>query len=87
MSTLLWETVDGVPRIPVGEWIETGFDWVEENLGPFFDRVSDLIESGVNNLSDLLNSPAPLVMVVILALVAWLAGTGRSVSARWSDSP
>lgn len=72
MSRTVWESVDGVPRIPVGDWIETGLDWVEKNLGPFFDRVSDLIESGVNNLSDLLNSPAPLVMVVILALLAWL---------------
>ncbi|MDF1602868.1 ABC transporter permease subunit [Nocardioides sp. YIM 152315] len=77
MTRTVWETVDGVPRIPFGDWIESGFEWVEDNLGDFFDRVSDLIESTVNGLSDLLNSPAPLVMVVILSLLAWLGRDWR----------
>jgi glycine betaine/proline transport system permease protein len=68
----VFETVDGVPRIPVGDWVESAFDWVEDNLGDFFDRVADLIDSAVTSLADLLNTPAPLVMVVILALLAWL---------------
>ena len=67
-----WETIDGVPRIPVGDWVESAFEWVEDNLGDFFDRVSDLIESTVGNLADLLNDPAPLVMVGILAVLALL---------------
>jgi glycine betaine/proline transport system permease protein len=67
-----WGTVDGVPRIPVGEWITDAFDWVQENLGDFFDRLSDLIEDVVVGLADLLNGPAPLVMVLVLSLLAWL---------------
>ena len=45
-----WEMVDGVPRIPVGEWISDGFDWVEDNLGDFFDLCADGIESVVGSL-------------------------------------
>ncbi len=67
-----WETVDGVPRIPVGDWSESVFEWVLGRFGEFFDRLSDLIESTVDGLADLLNTPAPLVMVVILSLLAWL---------------
>jgi glycine betaine/proline transport system permease protein len=78
MTTTLWETVDGVPRIPVGDWIETGFDWVEDNLGDFFDRLSELIESTVDGLADLLNSPPPLAMVAILALLALLVRGWRT---------
>ncbi|HEU5037667.1 MAG TPA: ABC transporter permease subunit [Nocardioides sp.] len=74
IATHVWETVDGVPRIPVGDWIETAFEWVEDNLGDFFDRLADLIESTVSWLADLLNTPAPLAMVVVLALLALLAG-------------
>src|SRR5690242_13701637 len=73
----VYETVDGVPRIPVGDWVESALGWVEDNLGAFFDRMSDLIESAVTWLADLLNSPAPLLMVVILALLALLLGGWR----------
>ena len=74
MKTIsVWETVAGVPRIPVGDWSESVFDWVLGEFGAFFDRLSDLIESTVDGLADLLNSPAPLVMVVALSLLAWLA--------------
>lgn len=68
-----WETVSGVPRIPVGNWMEAVFQWIEDNLGNFFDRLSELIESTVTSLTHLLNSPAPLVLVVVLSLLAWLA--------------
>jgi glycine betaine/proline transport system permease protein len=67
------ETVDGIPRIRLGDWIESGFEWVEDNLGWFFDRVSDAIESSVDGLADALNSPSALVMVTLLAVLAWLA--------------
>nr|WP_127480179.1 proline/glycine betaine ABC transporter permease [Nocardioides pantholopis] len=67
------ETVEsGVPRIPVGEWIDSGFDWVKEHLGDFFDTVSDLIETTVDGLAGLLMSPPALVLALVLALLAWL---------------
>ncbi|PVE16426.1 MULTISPECIES: ABC transporter permease [unclassified Arthrobacter] len=61
-----------VPRIPVGEGIETVFDWVDDNLGGFFQAVRDLVLGATDGLADLLNSPAPLVLVALLSLLAWL---------------
>ena len=67
------ERVDGVPRIPVGDWINDAFDWIKENFDSFFDTLSDAMESSVEWIIDVLTSPAPLVMVAIFAVLAWLA--------------
>lgn len=66
-------TVDsGVPRIPVGDWIESGFDWVQDTMGDAFDVLADAIEGTVSSLTDLLQWPPALVTVAILAVLAWL---------------
>ncbi|WP_312007860.1 ABC transporter permease [Nocardioides alcanivorans] len=67
------EKVHGVPRIPLGDKIVEGVDWIIANFGDFLDRVGRNIEDTVNSFTDLLLTPAPLVMVAILALLAWLA--------------
>ncbi|HSJ21832.1 MAG TPA: ABC transporter permease subunit [Nocardioidaceae bacterium] len=68
------ETVEsGVPRLPVGEWIDSGFDWVKGTLGDFFRVLADAISTSVNGLTDLLQSPPALVTVAVLAALAWLA--------------
>ena len=72
--SLMTSRTDGeiVPRIPVGEGIETVFDWVDDNLGGFFQAVRDVVLGATDGLADLLNSPAPLVLVALLSLLAWL---------------
>lgn len=74
MTTLKsMETVEaGIPRIPVGDWIETVFDWVKDTLGTVFDMIADGISATVSGLADLLQWPPALVLVVVLALLAWL---------------
>jgi glycine betaine/proline transport system permease protein len=67
------EWVDGVPRIPLGEWINDAFDWVQDVFGDFLGAVADLMESSVEALIDLLTAPAPLIVAVVFALLAWLA--------------
>ena len=68
-----WERTDtGVPRIPMGEWVDEGFDWVTSTLGGVFDTVADVTDSLTNGLADLLNTPPALVLAVVLALLAWL---------------
>ncbi|TYC99450.1 ABC transporter permease subunit [Arthrobacter echini] len=62
----------GVPRVPVGDGIEVVFDWVDDNLGGFFRSIRDLILGATDGLADGLNAPAPLVLVVLFAALAWL---------------
>lgn len=68
------ETVDGspMPRLPMGRWIESGFDWVDEHLGTFFESVRDLLVTANDGLIAGLTWPDPLVTVVLFALLAWL---------------
>ncbi|HEX2131003.1 MAG TPA: proline/glycine betaine ABC transporter permease [Actinophytocola sp.] len=70
----MWEDrVDGiVPRVPVGDWIDNGFEWVKENLGAFFDQLAELMQDSVNGIADLLNAPNSVVLAVVFALLSWL---------------
>ncbi|MDP9821494.1 ABC transporter permease [Nocardioides massiliensis] len=69
--SIQWETDTGVPRIPVGGWIDSGFDWVEANLKPVFTAIRDAVDWAVNGLTDVLNAPPALVIVAVLAVLAW----------------
>lgn len=72
-SVLRAETVEsGIPRIPVGDWVESAFDWVQSTMGAFFGAVADLIGSTVGGLTDLLQAPPAVVLVAVFALIAWL---------------
>ena len=67
------EKVDGVPRVPVGDWVEDGIDWITDNLGGVFEWISTRTEDAVEGIAGVLNGPEPLVMAVVFALLAWLA--------------
>ncbi|KGH47439.1 glycine/betaine ABC transporter [Modestobacter caceresii] len=76
-ETVLRAAEDGaLPQIPVGDWIDTGFDWVTENFSPVFDVISAGTETGVEGLRDALLFPPPVLLAVLLAV---LGGVVRSV--------
>ncbi len=70
--SVLAQTESGVPRIPVGDAIETGFDWIKANLSGFFDGVATVIGVSVDGLTNLLTAPPPLVLAAVLAGLALL---------------
>ena len=47
-------------------------DWLLATFGGFFDAVGDVLGSVVEALSDLLVAPAPIVVIIILALIPLL---------------
>lgn len=72
MTVLAETTEEGVPRIPIGDWIESGFDWVSDNLGALFDVIDTIISTAVDGLTDLLLLPPAMVLVVLFSLFALL---------------
>lgn len=64
-----------LPRVPVGDWFQALVNWLEDNIGPFFDFIDLVVRSAVEGLTTALNWPPPLAMVGVLTVLAlWLRG-------------
>lgn len=66
-----------MPKLPLDEWIESLVDALESNLSGLFRLISGMIEGIVGGISTLLHLPPALVLILILALIAFYLG-------RWS---
>lgn len=58
-------------KVPVGDWAEAVFDWVRNNADPFLDALSDGMEFLVDSILWLLQTPNPLVIILIFVVLAW----------------
>jgi glycine betaine/proline transport system permease protein len=63
----------GLPRIPLGDWIDTGFDWLKDNFDTVFDAVSTVTEGAVDGLTDVLLVLPPVLFAALLAVLGLLA--------------
>jgi len=66
-----------IPKLPIGDWVESLEAWLETNAGPLFDGIKLVIGSTVNGLADLFNFLPPLVMIVLLTAIAFFIGKIR----------
>ncbi|MEU2437858.1 ABC transporter permease/substrate binding protein [Streptomyces rubradiris] len=60
-----------MPRIPLGDWVDSGVDWLVAHLSWLFDAVKAVMEGMYDGIDALLAAPQPLLMAGILAVVAW----------------
>lgn len=60
------------PRVPVGDWAESVMDWLTTNASGLFDGISAVIGWLVESLNSVLLAPSPLVIILIVAVLAWL---------------
>ena len=64
-----------IPHIPLDKWVNSAVAWIIGHFGGFFDVLNSVIENVVNSLSSLLTSLPALLMIAILAVIAYfLAG-------------
>lgn len=73
-------------NIELGNWVESGVDWLSENASGFFDGITIGIDSMVTSLETILLFPNPYVTILILALIAYLLNSrGRKffTKAAW----
>jgi glycine betaine/proline transport system permease protein len=61
-----------VPPLPIGDLLETGFEWFKNTFDAFFDVVGDIITGAIDGIAGLLLAPEPLLLAVVFALLAWL---------------
>jgi glycine betaine/proline transport system permease protein len=59
-------------KIPVGDWAESGVDWLTANAAWFFDGLAAAVNAVIGAILWLLQAPPPLVVVAVFAALAWL---------------
>jgi len=57
-------------KVPVGRWARDGVNWLIDNAGAFFDRLSTALESMIESLLWLLNYPHPLMFIGLAVALA-----------------
>ena len=66
-----------LPRIPIGQWFESGVQWVTHNMGGVLDAITDSSTAVNDSLTTALLLPNPLLMVGLFALISWLVRSWR----------
>ncbi|OMP66246.1 glycine betaine ABC transporter substrate-binding protein [Domibacillus epiphyticus] len=58
-----------MPKIPLGEWIDSLVDWITVAFAGLFSLLTSSIEGLLNILVDVLSAGPPIVLMVVLALL------------------
>ena len=66
-----------IPRVPVAEWANSVVGWITKTLEPITEPLDALIEGAVGTLAFVLTAPPELVMIVLLAAIAFLLAGWR----------
>lgn len=67
LTDLLTET-----KIPVGKTAKWVFDWLNSHAAPFFNLISNVMESLINGILWVLEYPHPLIFTLIVVAITWL---------------
>ncbi|MDN6556404.1 MAG: ABC transporter permease subunit [Acidipropionibacterium acidipropionici] len=65
------------PRIPIGSWIESFFNWFQGAFDWLITFVNVVVGGLYNGLEVVLAKPLYLIMIVILAAIAWLCASWK----------
>ena len=72
MSWLPLDWVSSVPKIPVGRTAKLGFDWLKAHGTWLFDGLSNAMETLIDTILWVLQSPHPLVIIAVFVAVTWV---------------
>ncbi|KQX47883.1 MULTISPECIES: ABC transporter permease/substrate binding protein [unclassified Streptomyces] len=71
-----------MPRLPLGDWVDSSVDWLQAQFSWLFDAVSTGVTGLYDGIDAVLSAPQPLLFAGILAVVAWwLRGLAAGVLA------
>ncbi|MFI5686303.1 ABC transporter permease/substrate binding protein [Streptomyces sp. NPDC051636] len=60
-----------MPRIHLGDWVDSGVDWLVAHLSWLFDAIRAVVEGMYGGIDAVLTAPQPLLLAGILAVLAW----------------
>lgn len=60
-----------MPRIPFGDWVNTGVNWLLDNAAWLFDFFKAVFEGCYDGILAVLDAPQPLLLAGIFAVCAW----------------
>ncbi|MER6995906.1 ABC transporter permease/substrate binding protein [Streptomyces sp. NPDC000410] len=60
-----------MPRLHLGDWIDSGVNWLQAHLSFLFDAISKIVTGMYDGIGAVLSAPEPLLFAGILAVVAW----------------
>ncbi|UVI31575.1 ABC transporter permease [Paenibacillus spongiae] len=63
-----------LPKLPLGEWIESVEGWLTRHFGPLFDAIKAVIGTMVGSLELLLTSIPSLLLILLITLLAYWIG-------------
>ena len=66
-----------IPKIPLGRMVEVLIDWIQNHLHGFLTVISQAGTAVNDTLVDLLLAAPPLLLVIVFALIAWMAKSWR----------
>ena len=64
-------------RIPLGDWIESGINWFNDNASPLLDGIAFVVGAAIDFFEFVLTWPHSLAMIPALAALAWLVATWK----------
>ncbi|POX54032.1 glycine/betaine ABC transporter permease [Streptomyces sp. Ru71] len=65
-----------MPRIPLGDWVNSAVDWLLNHVSWLFDFFKTVFTGAYDGINAVLQAPEPLLLAGILAVLAfWLRGT------------
>lgn len=68
-----------LPRIPLGETIVDGINFLSDNLPFLFDAIRDFLRGFVGIINDFLGFLPPLVLIAIIAAISWKAAKSKAM--------
>ncbi|SEC08461.1 ABC transporter permease/substrate binding protein [Streptomyces sp. PAN_FS17] len=60
-----------MPRLHLGDWVDSGVDWLVDHMGWLFDAIKAVVEGMYDGVNAVLTAPEPLLLAGILAVLAW----------------
>ncbi|MFV0136983.1 ABC transporter permease/substrate binding protein [Streptomyces sp. HMX87] len=65
-----------MPRIPLGDWVNSTVDWLLDNVSWLFTFCKSVFTGAYDGINTVLQAPEPLLLAGIFAVLAfWLRGT------------